>query len=217
MVIIVAGGSGIRMKSIIPKQFMLLNNKPILLHTISAFLRYDAKMSIILVLPDEQISTWKSICNKFSFNTPHKIVKGGNTRFDSVKNGINIIDESCIIAIHDGVRPLVSNNTISNAFNAAQKFGTAIPVVAINDSIRKITKNTNKSLNRNNYKIVQTPQCFKSDILKKAYAQPYSDAFTDDASVVEKLGKKIFIIEGNIENIKITTPQDLKIAESLMK
>jgi 2-C-methyl-D-erythritol 4-phosphate cytidylyltransferase len=214
--IIVAGGSGTRMNNKIPKQFLLIARKPILFHTIQAFYNYSHTLNIILVLPFSQIDRWKKLCKKYHFNIPHHIVEGGYTRFDSVRNGLNSIHEAGLIAVHDGVRPLVSTKTISNIFNAAEKHGTAIPVIDVNESLRIVSDKTNESVIRSNYKIVQTPQCFKSDILKKAYHQIFNETFTDDASVVEKSGEKIFLVEGNIENIKITTTLDLLIAETLI-
>ena len=215
-VIIVAGGSGTRMNNKIPKQFLLIAGKPMLFYTIDTFYNFSKDLNIILVLPSSQIERWKKLCKKFNYKVPHSIVKGGRTRFNSVKNGLKFINEAGIIAVHDGVRPMVSNKTISNVYNAAEKHGVAIPVIAVNDSLRELSDKTNWSVNRNKYKIVQTPQCFRSDILLKAYEQKYNETFTDDASVVEKSGVKIFLVEGNKENIKITTTLDLSIAESLI-
>lgn len=215
-VIIVAGGSGTRMNNKTPKQFLLIAGKPVLFHTLSTFYTYCNDIRIILVLPQSQIERWKKLCKEFEFIIPHSIVEGGNTRFDSVKNGLKPIKEKGIIAIHDGVRPLVSIKTITNTFDAAEKHRAAIPVISVNESLREISGNTNRSADRNNYRIVQTPQCFKSEIIQKAYQQNYMESFTDDATVVEKTGEKIFLVEGNIENIKITTAFDLSFAECLM-
>jgi len=216
-VIIVAGGFGTRMNNSVPKQFLLLAGKPVLFHTINAFFSYNNEISIILVLPSSQISKWKELCDENHLTIPHNIVEGGKTRFHSVKNGLKSIEEAGLIAIHDGVRPLVSNETISRVYNTAEKLGTAIPVLSVNDSIREISNKTNKSVNRNNLKIVQTPQCFKSEIINKAYQQSYNEMFTDDATVVEKTGEEIFLVDGNNENIKITTAIDLLIAENLIQ
>jgi len=216
-VIIVAGGFGTRMNNSVPKQFLLLAGKPVLFHTINAFFSYNNEISIILVLPSSQISKWKELCDENHLTIPHNIVEGGETRFHSVKNGLKSIEEAGLIAIHDGVRPLVSNETISRVYNTAEKLGTAIPVLSVNDSIREISNKTNKSVNRNNLKIVQTPQCFKSEIINKAYQQSYNEMFTDDATVVEKTGEEIFLVDGNNENIKITTAIDLLIAENLIQ
>ena len=216
-VIIVAGGFGTRMNNSEPKQFLLLAGKPVLFYTINAFFSYNSEISIILVLPSCQISKWKELCKEYHLTIPHNIVEGGETRFHSVKNGLKSIEEAGLIAIHDGVRPLVSNETISCVYNTAEKYGTAVPVLSVNDSIREISNKTSKSVNRNNLKIVQTPQCFKSEIIKKAYQQSYNEMFTDDATVVEKTGEEIFLVDGNKENIKITTAIDLLIAENLIK
>ena len=205
------------MNNSVPKQFLLLAGKPVLFHTINAFFSYNNEISIILVLPSSQISQWKELCDENHLTIPHNIVEGGETRFHSVKNGLKSIEEAGLIAIHDGVRPLVSNETISRVYNTAEKLGTAIPVLSVNDSIREISNKTNKSVNRNNLKIVQTPQCFKSEIINKAYQQSYNEMFTDDATVVEKTGEEIFLVDGNNENIKITTAIDLLIAENLIQ
>jgi len=211
--IIVAGGKGMRMHSDLPKQFIELKGKPILMHTLEVFHRYDALIQLILVLPSEQIETWKELCNKYSFNLPHRIVTGGVTRFNSVKNGLEVITEPALIAVHDGVRPFVSIETIARCFKEAEINGTAVPVVELVDSIRQITENGSKSVNRSTYKLVQTPQVFQSEILKKAYNQEFSLLFTDDASVVESTGAEIRLVEGNRENIKITTGFDLELAK----
>ena len=215
-IIIVAGGSGSRMQSAIPKQFLLLKEKPILMHTIAAFKKYDNACEIILVLPEKDFDYWNTLCNKYNFTTEHQLVKGGKSRFHSVLNGLNSLDNSGIIAIHDGVRPLVSVQTIADCISVAALKGNAIPVVVVNDSVRKIDFKTNHSVERKNYRLVQTPQCFKAEIIKKAYQQDFSEEFTDDASVLEAIGTKINLVQGNPENIKITTEVDLKIAQALM-
>jgi 2-C-methyl-D-erythritol 4-phosphate cytidylyltransferase len=205
------------MNNNIPKQFIPIAGKPLLFFTINAFYRYSKSLNIILVLPAVQIAYWKKLCKEHSFTVPHIIAKGGETRFDSVKNGLKAIKGKGLIAVHDGVRPFVSTETITNAFDAAEKYGAAIPVIAVNDSLRKLNKQSNKAVARNTYRIVQTPQCFRSEILLKAYQQKYNEAFTDDASVVERTGEKIFLVDGNPENIKITSPADLVFAECLTK
>lgn len=215
--IIVAGGSGTRMNSVVPKQFLLLNGKPVLFHTLECFHKFDPSIKIILVLPAKQFSYWKNLCIKYKFSIPHSVVAGGRKRFFSVKNGLGIIHERGIVAVHDGVRPLITNETIKKCFNTAQKKGNAIPVIPVIDSIRKKQNNGNVSVSRNDYFIVQTPQCFTSEILKKAYHQKYSLDFTDDASVIEKYGEKIQLVKGNAENIKITSPIDLFVAECYVK
>lgn len=214
--IIVAGGKGERMNADIPKQFLEIQGKPILMHTLEVFIRFDAGMKLILVLPEVQINFWKELCEKHNFRLAHQIVIGGKTRFDSVKNGLEAVKLPATIAVHDGVRPLVNIETITRCFEAAGKYDTAIPVVDLVDSIRQLTENESKSVDRNAYKLVQTPQVFDAELLKRAYKQDFSALFTDDASVVEALGIKIQLVEGNRENIKITTEFDLKIAESIM-
>ena len=187
------------------------------MHTIEAFYYYDKEIHLILVLPSSQIPYWQHLCCDFNFKIKHNIIEGGNTRFHSVKNGLQSINSANgIIGIHDGVRPLVNQNTIKNTFDAAIDFGAAIPVVKINDTIRHLEKENSKTVNRDLYRLVQTPQCFRLDIIKKAYEQEYQSTFTDDASVVENLNTKICLTEGNLENIKITTPLDLKYAEILI-
>ncbi|MBN1250821.1 MAG: 2-C-methyl-D-erythritol 4-phosphate cytidylyltransferase [Bacteroidales bacterium] len=214
--IIVAAGSGERFSGNIPKQFVLLKGLPILMHSINAFFNFDNSIKIIVVLSDNQTHTWKELCSKYEFEINHKIVNGGQTRFESVKNGLSTINEDSLIAIHDGVRPLVSNTTIKNCFSTAQMLGNAIPVVEPVDSVREIGFNESFSLKRNNLRLIQTPQVFKTEILKIAYQQNYNSTFTDDANVVESIGEKINLVEGNIENIKITTNTDLIIAEALI-
>ena len=214
--IIVAGGKGTRMQADIPKQFIEIHGKPVLMHTLEAFHRYDDSIQLILVLPASQLNAWKKLCLKHAFLLPHQIVSGGETRYNSVLNGLAQIKTPALIAVHDGVRPFVSNGTIKRCFDEAEKHGSAIPVIDIVDSIRQITKTGSQSVDRTNYKLVQTPQVFDSEILKKAYEQDFSALFTDDASVVEALGLKITLVEGNRENIKITTAFDLVLAETVL-
>jgi len=210
-VIITAGGIGKRMGTEIPKQFLLLKGKPIILHTIEKFHAFDRSMEIIVVLPDFYIPQWEILCQKFLFTVEHKVVTGGAERFYSIQNGL-METSGDIIAVHDAVRPCVSNEVIGNCFRAAEKFGAAIPVLSITESLRKLDGENSTAVNREDYKIVQTPQCFKTEILQTAYRQTYSKLFTDDASVVEASGQKIQLVQGNRENIKITTPEDLKLA-----
>jgi len=214
--IIVAGGKGTRMQADIPKQFIEIHGKPVLMHTLEAFHRYDDSIQLILVLPASQLNAWKKLCLKHAFLLPHQIVSGGETRYNSVLNGLSQIKTPALIAVHDGVRPFVSNGTIKRCFDEAEKHGSAIPVIDIVDSIRQIKKTGSQSVDRSNYKLVQTPQVFDSEILKKAYEQDFSALFTDDASVVEALGLKITLVEGNRENIKITTAFDLILAETVI-
>lgn len=218
--IIVAGGKGERMGEQLPKQFLELAGKPILMHTIEKFYQTFPQTKIILALPENQIDFWEELCYKYGFTKiPHQIVAGGKTRFHSVKNALALVKQNGIVAVHDGVRPLVSATTITNCFAQAEKSGTAIPVVDVVDSLRFVSKQeqTNKAVARSCYKNVQTPQCFKSELLLKAYEQDFDETFTDDASVVEKLGHSIELVQGNTENIKITSPIDLIVAEALMK
>ncbi len=215
-VIIVAGGKGERMNAQIPKQFLELAGKPVLMHTIQRFHSYSDEMLLILVLPASQIEFWKELCVKYNFSIPHRIVEGGSVRFFSVKNALNTIQNAGLVAVHDGVRPLVDVDTIERCFAEAEKSGAAIPVTDPVDSIRKVTENENRAVDRKEFKLVQTPQVFRADILLRSYDQPYNELFTDDASVAEATGFTIKTVEGNRENIKITTPFDLKLAELLL-
>lgn len=216
--IIVAGGSGKRMGMEVPKQFLLLDGKPILMHTLFNFYNFDKSIEIVLVLPENEIERWKEYCDKFSFLLPHQIVKGGKTRFHSVLNGLQYIDTPSIVAVHDGVRPFTSEKVLRSCFENVLKFGAVIPVIAPVDSIRKIVSDSSVAVDRNNYRLVQTPQVFDGELLLRAYSQEYNEKFTDDASVVEQLlGKSVTMVEGNIENMKITTPYDLIVAEALIK
>jgi 2-C-methyl-D-erythritol 4-phosphate cytidylyltransferase len=215
--IIVAGGKGERMQTDIPKQFIEIKGKPILMHTLEVFQKFDSSIKLILVLPAVQLAFWENLCKKHFFTLKHQIVEGGKTRFDSVKNGLSAVQFPALVAVHDGVRPLVSIDTIERCFCEAEKNEASIPVIDLVDSIRKISENGSQSVDRTAYKLVQTPQVFDGEILKKAYQQEFSSLFTDDASVVEAFGKKINLVEGNRENIKITTSFDLQMAEMLLK
>jgi 2-C-methyl-D-erythritol 4-phosphate cytidylyltransferase len=214
-VIIVAGGSGSRMSNVVPKQFLLLKGLPILMHTINRFAKIE-DLNIILVLPDSQTQYWKELCEEYNFHTSHAIAIGGSTRFESVKNGLALVTSDSLIAVHDGVRPLISIALINRIFEATNTEKAVILVTPMSESLRHIKDKVSIALNRNEYRLVQTPQCFKSEILKQAYLQTYTDNFTDDASVVESMGIKVYLIEGEVSNIKITTPQDLIIAEALL-
>lgn len=216
-VLIVAGGSGSRMGSEIPKQFLELCGKPVLMHTIEVFYDFDPECRIILVLPEDQLQFWSGLCLKHSFILPHRIVSGGENRFNSVKNGLKLIDGEGIVFIHDGVRPLVSRQTIERCFETARISGNAIPVLPVTESLRKQEGDKNNSVDRSQYFSVQTPQTFQSSQILKAYEQDFDQAFTDDASVAEKAGFPIFMVEGNRENIKITNPTDLIIAEVFLQ
>jgi 2-C-methyl-D-erythritol 4-phosphate cytidylyltransferase len=212
--IIVAGGQGIRMNSDIPKQFLLLNSTPVLIHTLLKFSHLD---EIILVLPKIQIEYWNLLCTTHNFTIPHTIVEGGITRFHSVKNGLEKVDNNSIVAIHDGVRPLVSKNLINNLISEVKEGVGSIPVVPLKDSIRKLEGTNSIHIDRSNLFKVQTPQCFFSSDLKKAYTQEFSESFTDDASVFESNEGDIKTILGEDKNLKITTEEDLKITEVFMK
>jgi 2-C-methyl-D-erythritol 4-phosphate cytidylyltransferase len=200
-----------------PKQFIEIQGKPILMHTLEAFRCYDASMQLIVVLPAAQVECWNKLCDKHNFRLPHRIVTGGQTRFESVRNGLQAVQTPALVAVHDGVRPLVSKETIARCFDAAAEKQAVIPVIDLVDSLRQVTENGNQAVDRSAYKLVQTPQVFDAALLKKAYEQHFSDLFTDDASVVEALGAKIHLVEGNRENIKITTGFDLELAEVLLK
>ncbi len=218
-IIIVAGGKGLRMGGDLPKQFMPLHGKPVLMHTIEQFRAYSDELKIILVLPHEQQDYWRQICQKHNFTIEHTVVDGGQTRFHSSQNGVAAVpdDATGVIGIHDGVRPFVSEETIARCFEAARQFGAALPVLPVTDTLRRVTDDGGYNVQRNDYRTVQTPQTFDAQLLKQAFKQPYSDNFTDDASVVEALGHKVTMVDGNRENIKLTTPFDLVVAEALIK
>lgn len=215
-VIITAGGIGSRMNSDIPKQFLLLKGKPVLMHSIERFYTYNNDIIIIISLPEKYISYWKELCNKFKFSIKHTVIKGGKTRFNSVKNALKGVLETGIVAVHDGVRPLVSGKTIENTFKTARIKGNAVAAQDIVFSIRKTEGTKNFAANRNEYKEIQTPQTFESELLKKAYNSEYLENFTDDATVIEHIGITVNLTEGNSENIKITTENDLLVAETLI-
>jgi 2-C-methyl-D-erythritol 4-phosphate cytidylyltransferase len=217
-VIIVAGGLGIRMQSTVPKQFLLLSGKPVLMHTIAAFHHSAAKPQIIIVLHPDYHSYWEKLCKDYGFNIPHQLVKGGETRFHSVKNGLDAIpdDTDALIAIHDAVRPLASALIIDGSYKHASRHGNAVTAVKSRDSVRQLKNGASESLIRDEIYLVQTPQTFKAAQLKKAYLQPYDNKFTDDASVVEETGVEINLTEGSYQNIKITFPEDIAIAEWLV-
>jgi 2-C-methyl-D-erythritol 4-phosphate cytidylyltransferase len=216
-VIIAGGGTGTRMNAKIPKQFLLLKDEPVIIHIIKRFFNYENKIEIIVVLPAAQIEFWENMRRDFKFNIPHTVVVGGDTRFHSVKNGLDAIKTNGLTAVHDAVRPLVSNKLISNCFETAAKKHSVVPVIELSESLRIISGNDSSGCNRELYRLVQTPQVFKTSILKKAYQQPYSEYFTDDASVVESIGEKISLVKGDKENIKITSPLDLVVAEVIMR
>lgn len=214
-IIIVAGGSGSRMGSATPKQFLELQGLPILMHTLNNFHQAVPEGELILALPEKEQHSWQSLCEKHQFDVPHQVVNGGKSRFHSVQNALQKVTQKSIVAIHDGVRPLVSENVVTECLQAAKRHGAAIPTLPMQDSLRKISDNGSEIADRSQYVLVQTPQCFLSEIILKAYEQEFQNSFTDDASVVEQMGFSIHLVEGDKKNIKITTPADLKLAEAL--
>lgn len=214
--IILAGGTGVRMSSAIPKQFMLLGPKPLLMHSINEF--YSSGISnITVVIPLTFLDYWNKLCREYSCDIPHKVVAGGLFRTQSVKNGLDTIeDEDALVAIHDGVRPFVSADMINQAFNLAQETGTAVPYIDLTDSLRMIDGKINTHVDRNLYKSVQTPQCFSLSILRQAYSFAQVPSFTDDAALVEQLNIPVTLFKGREDNIKITTPLDLIFAKSIL-
>lgn len=215
--LVVAGGIGKRLNSDIPKQFIEINKIPILMHTINNVQKFCNDCKIVLVLPQESIITWNKLIEKHNFTIKHEIVKGGKSRFYSVKNGLKKIPQNSLVAIHDGVRPFISSNIISEGFRIASQKINAIPYIHINESVREVNKTTNKIVNRENYCIIQTPQFFNSNDIIKAYNQRYKKIFTDDASVLESNGYKINLFKGDKKNIKITTKEDLVFANFYSK
>ena len=214
--LIVAGGKGLRMGSELPKQFLPIGGKPVLMRTLEAFHRFDEKMQIILVLPREQQDFWRELCEEHGFDIKHLIADGGETRFHSVKNGLALVNGSGVVGIHDGVRPFVSQEVIARCFREAVVRKAVIPVIDVVETVRHLTESGSETVSRNDYKLVQTPQVFDADLLKRAYEQEFTPFFTDDASVVEAMGVPVYLVEGNRENIKITTPFDLKVASALL-
>ena len=216
--LIVAGGSGTRMNTAIPKQFLLLNGRPVMMYTIEAFYHCQSKPIVIVVLPESYHHYWQELCKEHNFRVPHTLVNGGATRFHSVKYGVSLIDNpEAIIAVHDAVRPLTAVTTIDDAYRYAALHGNAVVTVKSRDSIRQFKNGVSAALARDEIYLVQTPQTFKAALLKKAYEQDYREDFTDDASVVERLGTAIHMVEGSYSNIKITFPDDIAIAEMLLK
>lgn len=219
--IIVAGGKGTRLKNNIAKQFLELNGLPVLMHTLQAFFRYNNNLTVVLVLPEDDLQLWNELCKKHSFHKPIIIQKGGETRFQSVENGLTKIEDDGLVAIHDGVRPLVSEEIIRTSFALAASNKAAVAAIPLKDSIREMQNpgdiSSSASVDRSKFRIIQTPQTFEIGLIKKAYQQKEDSSFTDDASVVEKAGHAITLFEGSYENIKITTPEDLLIAEALLR
>ena len=216
-VLIVAGGKGIRMGGDIPKQFLPIGGVPVLMRTMDAFYAYNQDIQIILVLPHDQQAFWLDLCRKHHFERPYRIADGGETRFHSVKNGLALVETPALVGVHDGVRPFVSSDVIRRCYAEASQKHAVVPCVNVVETLRYVQEEGSVTVPRDEYRLVQTPQVFDATLLKKAYEQPYSLQFTDDASVVESMGMVVSLIEGNRENIKITTPFDLKIASALLE
>ena len=217
--IIVAGGKGLRMGTDLPKQFLPIGGRPVLMHTLEAFRHALPDIRLILVLPAEQQGLWNELCHRHAFALQHSVVSGGATRFLSVSNGLRAIPASvteAIVGVHDGVRPFVSTEVIRRCYAAARQHGAVVPVVPVVETVRELTDDTSVTRDRSRFRLVQTPQTFSLSLLRRAYEQDYREAFTDDASVAEALGEDVTLVDGNRENIKITTPFDLTVAEALL-
>ncbi len=215
--IIVAGGTGSRMQGDIPKQFLLLNGKPVIQHSLEAFYACDASIKIVLVIHPDYLGYWEQLCREFNISVPHVIGLGGETRFHSVKNGLNLIDNDGLVAVHDAARPVLSTDFINTVFSEAALYGTSIPGIALQDTIRQIEGDSSRQLDRTDLLAMQTPQVFRVSELKSAYEQPYQPGFTDDASVMQSAGFPLHLTLGRPDNIKITNPQDIAVAEVLIK
>ena len=217
-IIVVAGGKGLRMGSDIPKQFLPIGGKPVLMRTLERFREYSDDIQIILVLPEAQQEYWHQLCDEYHFDVEYTLANGGQTRFHSVQNGLAKVpdDAQGVVGVHDGVRPFPSIEVIKNCYETARTAKAVIPVIPVVETVRHLDGDSSLTVPRDEYRLVQTPQTFDIQLLKAANKQPYNDGFTDDASVVEAFGHKITLVEGNRENIKITTPYDLKIAEILI-
>jgi 2-C-methyl-D-erythritol 4-phosphate cytidylyltransferase len=215
--ILVGGGSGSRMQQDIPKQFLLLDGKPVLMHTLEAFYLSEPRPEIVVVLNVDFHEYWEKLCKTHDFNIPHTLVKAGQERFFSVKNGLKLIKGNALVAIHDAVRPLIKKEKIEQAFSYAEAHGNAVLAIQSKDSVRISDTKGNKAVARELVNLIQTPQIFTSTMLKKAYQQEFRTSFTDDASVVEYTGVAIHLIEGDPKNIKITYPEDLAMAEVFLK
>lgn len=215
--LVVAGGSGSRMNSQLPKQFLPILGQPVLMHTLACFYRFDPNIEIVLVLPEALFDEWRKLCSEYSYEIPHRLVAGGQVRFNSVKNGLSAIGGEGIVAIHDGVRPLVSPATLDLCFAVAAEKGNATPALPLIESIRQVDKEQNRVIDRSGLVGIQTPQTFLLSQIKMAYEQPFDPDYTDDTMVLERLGYPINLVEGNRENIKITYPTDLLIAETLLR
>lgn len=215
--IVVAGGVGRRMGSETPKQFLPLAGRPLMMHTIDRFVSVCPKAEIIVVLGKTFVDVWEKLCREHNFITPHRVAEGGTERFYSVRNGLCHVSKRSLVAVHDAVRPFVSPDTIERCFREAAQFGNAVPVITPVETVRQVLKTGNsRMLRRNMLRLVQTPQVFKSEILIQAYSRSFRNSYTDDASVVEAAGEKIHMVQGNPENIKITTQADMIMAEGLL-
>lgn len=215
--IIVAGGTGSRMKGEVPKQFMLLNGKPVILYSIEAFFAFDPLVEIILVIHPNYLLYWNQMIREFKISIPFKVVEGGKMRFDSVKNGLKLVNDEGFVAVHDAARPAINADFLRKLFAAASTFGSAIPVVAVTDTIRIIDGDTSHQQDRTFLRAIQTPQVFRASELQRAYTQPYEPNFTDDGSVLESAGFPVHLAEGRRGNIKITHLEDIAVAEVLLK
>lgn len=223
--IVVAGGKGQRMGGELPKQFQLLGERPVLMVTLERLYTLDNTLKIVLVLPHEHLGLWDELCIKHTFSVPLIVTVGGNTRFHSVQNGLAAIKEEetdvdeALVGVHDAVRPFVSLRVLDEAYREAWNNGAAIPMIEIQDSLRHIIggEGASEVVPRDRYRLVQTPQVFRLSLLRRAYGQRYVEAFTDDASVVEALGERVFSVEGNRENIKLTTPFDMMVAKTILE
>lgn len=204
------------MQSSLPKQFMLLLDVPILMHTIERFAQSHEDMQIVVVLPSEQIPLWNNMCKQMVFDIPHMVAEGGDTRYESVKNGLALCGDEGVVGIHDGVRPMVSPEFISTCFESTEQHGSALPVIPITQSLRKRDGEASHAVSREGMVAVQTPQCFRLEEIKRCYDQPFDPSFTDDATVFEKAGHQVHLIDGEQTNIKITTQGDLQMAEALL-
>ena len=237
--IIVAGGKGLRMGADLPKQFIPVEGRPVLMRTLDAFHSCDSSIQLILVLPRDHQPYWRELCEEYHFAVPHRIADGGATRFHSVQSGLSLVDaDDALVAVHDGVRPFVSHEVIRQCYRDAETHGAVVPVIPVVETVRRLValqeektqaampqspllgrgrgEATSVTVPRDSYRLVQTPQTFRSSLIRCAYEQPYCDAFTDDASVVESLGEAVHLVEGNRENIKLTTPYDLIVAKALV-
>ena len=215
--IIVAGGKGLRMGGELPKQFIPVEGRPVLMRTLDTFHACDNSIQIILVLPRDHQPYWQELCHEYQFSVPHRIADGGATRFHSVQNGLALVDTpEALVAVHDGVRPFVAHEVINLCYREAELHGAVVPVIPVVETVRQLVDQTSVTVSRDAYRLVQTPQTFNAALLRRAYEQPYRDAFTDDASVVEALGAAVQLVEGNRENIKLTTPFDLIVARALL-